>query len=146
VLSAYLYDSIGDIDNIRRTAWFYQDHHQPIPYDVALLAQLTGRRGNHVLHASIPAVSKREPRTDQERRFAWTYDAMPAAEGVVGGFWPMMRQGWTFLDDPSDDGSSLVLPGIVELIPSLTPARFATLDARGGEKLANLFGLVRRDT
>jgi hypothetical protein len=43
-LSAYLYDSIGDIDSIRRMAVFYIQHGQPIPYDIAMLGQLRGRR------------------------------------------------------------------------------------------------------
>jgi hypothetical protein len=42
VISAYLYDSIGDIDSIRQMAFYYAKAQQAIPYDIALLASLKG--------------------------------------------------------------------------------------------------------
>jgi hypothetical protein len=54
-----------------------------------------------------------------------------------------MRQGWTFLDDPIDSASTLVTPGLIELVPHVTSARFATLDAEGGQRLIQLFALRR---
>jgi Caspase domain len=143
VICAYLYDSIGDVDNIRRMAYFYLRHRQPIPYDIAFLAQLRGqRRGHGLLSATVPAVSKRKPRTKDERKFSWTYSATPRAMGVVGGFWPWLKQGWALLDDPAPNGSTLVLPGLIELTERLTPARFTTLDDAGGRQLAELFKLI----
>lgn len=142
VVSAYLYDSIGDIDNIRRMAYYYVRHGQPIPYDIALLGQLPGKREGNLLHADVPAVKARKPKTDQERNFGWTHNETPEVQGVVAGCWPWLRQGWTYLDDPADDGSNLVLPGLIDLRPQLTTARFATLNAVGGSKLARVFGLT----
>jgi hypothetical protein len=142
VLSAYLYDSIGDAESIRRMARFYISEGQPIPYDIALLADLKGELHDGVLWAQVPAVAMREPRTEAERQFTWTYTATTEGKGVVGGLWPWMRQGWTFLDDPADDGSTLVLPGLVQLRDRLVPARFATLDPEGGQALAQRFGLA----
>jgi hypothetical protein len=55
--------------------------------------------------------------------------------GEVGGLWPRMRQGWTFLDDPADDGSTLIASGLIELFHFLRPARFASLDYEGGQGL-----------
>jgi hypothetical protein len=52
-----------------------------------------------------------------------------------------MRQGWAYLEDPAD-GSPLVAPGLLELIPSLQSGRFTSLDAAGGRRLAQLFGLA----
>src|SRR6185503_14302977 len=102
IISAYLYDSIGDIDSIRRMAFYYTIHSQPIPYDIAMLAQLRGEWvSSDVLLAHVPAVSERDARTEAEKRNSWTHLATPAAIGEVGGFWPWMRQGWPFLDDPS---------------------------------------------
>ena len=63
---------------------------------------------------------------------------------VVGSAWPWMRQGWTFLEDPVDVETTLILPGLADLVPRLTRNRFATLDAEGGQRLATLFGLQRR--
>ncbi len=141
VISAYLYDSIGDVENIRRMAYYYIEHGQPIPYDIALLAQVEAEWRDGLLRIQIPPVSKRKPRTKAERKYGWTHSATPYATGVVGGFWPWMRQGWTFLDDPLDSESKLIVPGLPDLTQYLKPARFATFDAQGARKLAGLFGL-----
>jgi hypothetical protein len=143
VISAYLYDSIGDVDSIRRMAYYYVLRGQPIPYDIALLGQLRGqRRGQGLLRATVPPVPARKPRTKDERAFRWTHSATPRATGVVGGFWPWLKQGWALLDDPAPNGSTLVLPGPVEVTDRLTPARFTTLDDRGGRRLAESFKLT----
>jgi hypothetical protein len=102
------------------------------------------QRDGGVLWAHVPAVAKRKPRTGTEDRNEWTYSATPAAVGEVGGLWPWMRQGWTFLDDPADDGSTLILPGLIELSRFLRPARFASLDNEGGQGLIRLFNLSNR--
>src|SRR5262249_36626024 len=65
-ISAYLYESVGDIDSIRRIAWFYADANEPIPFDIALLANLNGERRDGRLYVSIPPVPKRAPRTADE--------------------------------------------------------------------------------
>jgi hypothetical protein len=137
VISAYLYASIGDIDSIRAMAYYYIGYGQPIPYDIALLGQLPGLADPAGFRTIVPAVKARRPRTDQEERFRWTHAATPEARGTIAGLWPWMRQGWTFLDDdPSDQGSALILPGLLDLREHLTSARFATLNAAGGKKLA----------
>jgi hypothetical protein len=141
VISAYLYDSIGDLESIRRMAYYYIQHDQPIPYDIALLAQLRGELRDGLLWAHVPAVPRRKARTETEERFEWTWNETPAVEGWVGGLWPWMRQGWTFLDNPAADGSTLTLPGLIELTEHLKSGRFATLDAQGGHELAGLFKL-----
>jgi hypothetical protein len=142
VISAYLYDSIGDIDSVRRMACFYLQHGQPIPYDIALLAQLPGRRDQEtLLSATVPPVKARKPRTKREAQFQWTHSATPKQEGLVGGLWPWLRQGWGYLDEPAADGSTLVLPGLIELTKQLTTGRFATLSSDGGHQLGKLFHL-----
>jgi hypothetical protein len=142
VISAYLYDSLGDVESIRRMAFYYIEHGQAIPYDIALLAQLEGERFHDgLLWVTVPAVPSREPRTDQERRVGWTHSATPKATGAVAGFWPWLRQGWAFLDEPAADGSTLVLPGLIEVAAELTSARFTTLSSTGGRFLASVFEL-----
>lgn len=141
VVSAYLYNSIGDTDSIRRLAYYYVMNAQPIPYDIALLAQIDAETRDGLLWARVPSVASRAPRTEDERSRCWTHSATEAVEGAVGGLWPWMRQGWTFLDDPLDSELKLIAAGLPALSKHLKPARFATLDAEGGRKLANLFGL-----
>jgi len=144
VISAYLYDSVGDIDSIRRMAYYYVSYGQPIPYDIALLAGLRGELLNDgVLRVHVPAVNERDARTESEQRYEWTHSATPAADGEVGGLWPWMRQGWPFLEDPSDDESTLVTQGLVEVGRHLTPGRFTTVDRVGAVELARIFNLAR---
>lgn len=146
VISAYLYDSIGDIDSIRRMAFYYVRHLQPIPFDIALLAQLRGeRRADGVLQVHVPPVSGRDPMTETERRHHWTHEATPPADGEVGGLWPWMRQGWPFLYDPTADDSALVAPGLLKISGHLAPGRFTTLGPEGGRELARIFDLQQRE-
>jgi hypothetical protein len=141
VISAYLYDSIGDVDNIRRMASYYLANGQSVPYDLALLARLEGSWRDGYLWTRVPSVKSREPRTDSERSAAWTHSATPERTGQIAGFWPWMRQGWTFLDGPSDDGSALVSPGMAELTGNLASGRFPMFDREGGRRLAAIFNL-----
>jgi hypothetical protein len=144
VISAYLYDTLGDMEIIRRIAYFYVEHGQPIPYDIALLGSLHGWRDGDLLRVAVPAVAPSPPRTELEARYGWTCQATPATEGVVGGQWPWMRQGWAFLDDPTDEESTLIAPELLDVIPFLTPGRFTTVELGGAEILAARFGLERK--
>src|SRR5262249_39924873 len=120
----------------------YLQHDQAIPYDIALLGEVEGeRRDDGLLWATVPAVLPREPRTEKESGLGWTYSETPRATGVVGGFWPWLRQGWAFLDDSAEDGSTLVLPGVIEAAGDLAPARFTTLHHAGARRLADALGL-----
>jgi hypothetical protein len=141
VISAYLYDAVGDTDNIRRMACYYVQHEQTIPYDIALLAHLKTEWRNGLLWAKVPAVPKRKPGTDAEKQFSWTHERTEETEGAVAGLWPWMRQGWTYLED-FNDGSGPTVPQLIELAQHLRPARFTTLNAEGGRKLAALFNLA----
>jgi hypothetical protein len=145
VFAAYLYDSIGDVGSIRRMAYYYIMHGQPIPYDIALLAQIRAtHKGDHLI-AHVPKVARRSPKPGAEEQNAWTYAETPAGNGVVGGAWPWLRQGWTFLADPTDAESTLIPSGLARLSKNLERSRFSTLDNRGGLDLAKLFGLVPRE-
>ena len=141
VISAYLYDAIGDIEAIRRMAGFYAQEGEPIPFDIAFLAGLTGRMTDQGFHVDIPPVAAREPNTDAEVGAPWTHCAMPPLSSFVAGLWPWMRQGWVFLDDPSDVTSPLILPDLVDIRAGLMRSRFATFEADAGARLAAIAGL-----
>jgi Caspase domain len=142
VISAYLYDAIGDIDNIRRMASFYAMNGEAIPYDIALLGglEVSGNNGNKVF-VHIPAIKARAPRTAAERAREWTHCAVNENSGLVAGIWPWMRQGWTYLDHPSDVGSSLIIPGLIDLRSGLMRSRFTTFEESAGRAAASLLGL-----
>src|SRR5690606_38850128 len=131
----------GDLDNIRRIAWAYCRMGQPIPYDVALLAQLERAQvdAEGLLWADVPAGPESVPRTQQERQFPWTYEATSPERGVIAGFWPLLRQGWNFLDDPV-----LAKPELLALTKYLMPARFTSFNRDGATRLSAAFGLQRQ--
>ena len=143
VISAYLYDAVGDVDNIRRMASFYVLANQAIPYDIALLGGLAvSTHSAYGFQVQIPAVKARPPRTEAERTHDWTHCAVDASYGTVAGMWPWMRQGWTYLDHPSDVGSALIIPGLVDLRSSLMRSRFTTFESVAGRAAASLIGLM----
>ena len=141
VIAAYLYDSIGDVNNIRRMAFYYVATNQAIPYDIALLADLRGEWRDGMLWANVPAVSASRPRTETEESREWTYSKTSAESGPVGGLWPWMRQGWTFLDNPTEYESTLIHRGLIGLSTHLAPGRFTTFSEEGGNKLVKVVGL-----
>jgi hypothetical protein len=135
-LAAYLYDAIGDINSIRRIAWFYAAANEPIPFDVALLAQIriTREAGIGTLAAEVPEVRRSHPESDGELRFPELSKRTFAINGTVAGEWPLLRQGWSVLDEDELP----LLPDITAIGRSLTGAPFATLRADGGGALASL--------
>ncbi|MEP6832911.1 MAG: hypothetical protein ABJB74_05925 [Gemmatimonas sp.] len=145
VISAYLYDSINDVDNIRRMAHYYIEHGQAIPYDVCLLAQLNGQWDGQKFRVTIPATTERLPVTTAEQGSPWTYNATVSGAGIVGGVWPWLTQGWAFLADSIGDDSSIVLPQLIDVKTHLTKARFATFDAEGAQAIAALLQLVPQE-
>ena len=145
VFAAYLYHSIGDIGSIRRMAYFYTHNRQPIPYDIAILAQVRSRPWGDGFVAHVPRVAERRPRSDAEKQHRWTHQETPACDGVIGGAWPWLRQGWAFLAEPKDRESTLMRSGLAELTKELTRSRFPTFGTDGGLELARLFALVPRD-
>lgn len=138
VIAAYLYDAIGDRDSIRRIAWFYAREPEPqfIPFDVALLADLKGKRGKDGrLRVRVPAVSQRAPRTPDEAEHPDYFCATTEIDNsVVAGGFPWLRQGWSLLDVVSLP----VHPELVHLASSLLPFPFTTLEADAGRVLAAL--------
>jgi hypothetical protein len=143
VISAYLYDSISDTDNVRRMAAFYVEAGQPIPYDVALLALVRGYRLGDDLRVAVPAVPFAKPRSELEGANPFAFAATQATDGRVGGFWPWMRQGWAFLEDPLDIEATLIQPVLGELAKDLKPARFTTFGAQSGALFAQTFKLQK---
>lgn len=146
VISAYLYDAIGDVQSIRAMAYYYAVLGQAIPFDIALLGQLEGRWDGSKLEAHVPAVPKRTPRSPEEKAFTWTHEATDATSGAVGGLWPWMRQGWAFLEEPTGDGSSMVLPPVADASSGVRSGRFTTLDEASALLIAESFGLSASGT
>jgi len=134
-IAAHLYEAIGDRAGIRRLASLFARSGEPIPFDIALLADLRGRREGGRLRAVVPAVERREPETVEEDHHPELFGAAPQiADAPVAGGFPWLRQGWALLDTVRLP----VHPTVVELAGSLLPLPFTTLKPEAGRVLADL--------
>jgi hypothetical protein len=140
VIAAYIYDSLGDLDSVRRVANYLTAAGVPVPYDVALLGRLTASRlATGPIVVEIPETPLRTPRSPEENSRKWTFAATPRVPSIdfqaprVGGAFPWLRQGWLLLED--EDPSDLVIDGLAKLRAELLPSPFTTLTAEGGRRL-----------
>jgi hypothetical protein len=133
-IAAYLYARAGDFESIRRIAWFYCHHSQPIPIDVALLGGLRLQRNDFVLYAEVPATSERASRVPAEESRRFTTMATPPTLGEVAGGIPWLRQGFSLLEDSRE----AIFAPLRDFVGGLTPALFTTLEPVAGEGLAEL--------
>ncbi len=138
VLAAYLHDRAGDLDNVIRTACYFVQFGQPIPFDIALLARLPARRRpDGLIEVTVPAVAAAPaPREGKTALPDYLRAATPAVTGLVAGAFPWLREGWSLLD--RDDDSGLYPPELASLTQALTPALFTTLSAEGGRALVGV--------
>ena len=137
VLACYLHDRAGDIDNIRRTAFYFANSGQPIPFDIALLARLTAHRGPEgLLYVAIPPVDEARDRPQRAALPDYMRAATPHATGLVAGAFPWLREGWALLDPEGEP--ELYSAGLARLATQILPALFTTLTPDGGEQLAHL--------
>lgn len=112
VLAAYAYERAGDIPEIDSIIDYFLEAGQPVPFDVAMLSTKPIARAVDAL--IIP------------RRNG-------SAAKVAGSF-PLMTQGWSFLD-PEDE---FIHPAIFDLRRGLLPSLWTTFRASEGAKLAGL--------
>ncbi|WP_156647747.1 caspase family protein [Methylobacterium sp. Leaf87] len=143
-ICAYLYDYAGDLDSIRRMAFFYVSRGQPIPFDIALMGELRISRdddgGYNVAQAA--AVQARACAERHARLPDFVSRATPEATGPVAGSCPWLRQGWDFIDAPSDLEAALV-QGLPDIRRHLLPETFTSFDREGGMILAEHWGMER---
>lgn len=144
VISAYLYDAIGDQESIRRMAYFYLMHDQAIPYDVAFLADLWSQPaddGSTDRVAIVPKLNEREPRRGEEN-LSWTTCETHEVQGRIAGHIPWMRRGWPFISGTLSDPESLLTRILGEgLDREVASSTFTTLSARGGAELIRMLNL-----
>jgi hypothetical protein len=141
-LCAYLYDYVGDLDSIRRMASFYWSAHQPVPYDIALLGELAVIKNGRRYAGNVEEVGERPSFDRQSRLPDFVTDATPAREGAIGGLCPWFRQGWDFVDAPTEPGASLV-HGLPDVRRHLRPETFTSFDRAGGMILTSHWKMER---
>lgn len=140
-ICAYLYDYVGDLDSIRRMAFFYAHYRQPIPYDIALMGELRVRNRGLISIAEVPAVEAR-PFLGKAEVPDFVTRATRAEHGEIGGLCPWLRQGWDFVDAPTDHEKALVA-SLSDIRKHLLPETFTSLDQAGGRKLTELWRMRR---
>lgn len=98
-LAASLAFSIGDIDTIRRIAWFYAEAGEPIPFDVALLGDLMGSQSDGTLFVDIPATPEAAPLSEMEAaRRDYNRATSAKKKCPVAGQMPLLQDGWSMLE------------------------------------------------
>lgn len=140
-IASYLYDYTGDIDSIRRMAFFYCKHRQSMPFDVAFMGLLpTAQSGFGGLVAEVPPVKARSPSAANAGLPSWVTCDTPQVSGKVAGLWPWLRQGWQFVEDPESEEKA-VADGLSDVAGSLLPSQFSSFKAEGARILIRRFHL-----
>lgn len=125
ILAAYAYERTGDIAQIDDIANWFSRMHQPIPFDVAVLS--TARINTTRVPWSIELKYPLPARFHEWWRRLWN-------KTEVAGSFPLLTQGWSFLDS----SDQRVHPALPSLRSGLLPALWTTLRADAGRKLADL--------
>jgi hypothetical protein len=142
-ICSYLYDYIGDIDSIRRMAYFYKHHGQAIPFDIALMGELHAWQTAEGYQAQIPEVPAR---TEIDPTLpGYVTCSTSATTGLVGGLCPWLRQGWDFVEAPTDREAPLV-QNLPDVRKYLLPETFTSFDKKGGKILVKHWNMERKIT
>jgi hypothetical protein len=137
-ICSYLYDYTGDLDGIRRMAFFYASCGQPIPYDIALMGELVAHLDGSAYATEVPAVGPRSRIGPGLPDFVTT--ATDQKVGSIGGLCPWLRQGWDFVDAPTDRETPLVR-NLPDIRNHLLPETFTSFDRQGGRMLTRHWGM-----
>jgi hypothetical protein len=141
---AQFYDAIRDVDSLRSIAAFYAMNHQPVPLDIILYGGGTISDYGGRLYANIPAVAARNPRTPEEGKQSFTFDATPGfKEHPIAGRIPWMRQAWGAVATASCDTSGLDWRRrALSAMEYLAPGTFTIIQPQGREALVELAGII----
>ncbi len=138
VVAAYLYDAIGDVDNVRRMCWFYSQKGQDIPFDIAMLADVPFIYQEGILIAEIPAVEHAATNDSFAELPDYVTCATDEVSCGIAGRMPILRGGWNRLRHLRFELNA----GLFELSGELTAASLTTFS--GVEVLHKLRSLLRR--
>ncbi|WP_336693530.1 caspase family protein [Delftia acidovorans] len=142
-IASYLYDYAGDIDSIRRMAFYYCSRNQAIPFDIAFMGLLHTRISGHGgFVAEVPEVQERPSSSANAGLPRWITSATPSMAGKVAGLWPWLRQGWQFMDNPMPPEKNAA-EGLNDFTRFLLPSQFSSFKAEGGHILIDRFKLEK---
>lgn len=138
IIAAYLYNRIGDIDNIRRMCYYYHWHDQDVPFDIAMLAgvPLDYNSKQHLFTINVPEVREtpEAERTENAPQFTW--ESTPLVHLNVAGVTPILRVGWQHIRN----SKHRIHRQCLGLIDHLTEAPITTFSGnKVGEALIQAF-------
>jgi hypothetical protein len=139
-LATYLYDYSGDVDSIRRMAFYYAAFYQPMPFDVAFMALIEVPQRPELAEVVVPAVQPRRPDRKSDHLPAWVTGATPKIKGLVVGKWPWFRQGWDYVMDPVSP-EEVAAAAVQELADYLLPSPFTSFTREGGNLAVRMFNM-----
>ena len=143
-ICAYLYRATADFDSIRRLAYFYVTHDQPVPFDIALLGGMKVTReadGTPQLH--IPAVEARQHWKGKSNPPAFVTTATKATKAWIAGRCPWLGLGWDYVGLTRPDWATLV-DGLVDHASEIRRSGFTVLPKKTGLALAETWKLQLR--
>jgi hypothetical protein len=139
-ICAYLYRAIADFDSIRRMAYFYVAHGQPVPFDIALLGAMpVTREANGTPRLHVPAVSARQKRGKSSLP-DYVTQATPATAAWIGGRCPWLGLGWDYVGMPRPEWAALV-EGLADYAPDVRRSGFTLLPHEVGLALTQSWQL-----
>ncbi len=134
-LCAYLYQMLADTASIRRTAYFFAQNSQPVPFDLVLLGDMpVVDDGEGGLRVKIPTVPQRRDHGTSGLP-DYVTQSTPAIAGRVGGRCPWIGLGWDYVGLVPDHAKPLVA-GLAKIAPNVPRTGFTTLEAEDGRSLA----------
>ncbi|MGE7955166.1 hypothetical protein ACQKQA_00970 [Pseudomonas sp. NPDC089530] len=143
-ICAYLYRAVADYDSIRRMAYFYVAHRQPVPFDIALLGAMPViRAANGALQLQVPAVKARRPCRGDSAVPDYVRRATPAVQAWIGGRCPWLGLGWDYVSDPRPEWAVLV-EGLAEHARTVRRSGSTALPNKVARKLAKAWNLQPR--
>lgn len=141
IVAAYLYNNVGDVQSIRRMCYYYRQHHQDVPFDIAMLAQLElemrpGRGGSPAgFTIQVPEVAEMPVEQRHADAPRWVWESTPPATVNVAGVTPLLRVGWQYIQESHHH----VHRNCGELATYLTEAPIATFQGhRAGTLLVDI--------
>jgi hypothetical protein len=138
VVCAYLYRATADVDSIRRMAYFYFAHGQPVPFDIALLGEMAvSRDETGALRLHVPAVATRDvdPANLQVELPYFVTQATSQVVASIGGRCPWLGLGWDYVGDPRPNWAPLV-EGLSPHAPRVSRRGITVLSKSIGRRLA----------
>ena len=143
-ICAYLYLAVADFDSIRRMAYFYVQHGQPVPFDIALLgAMKLVRKAKGALRLQVPAVTARKPGRGGPDLPRFVTEATPETEAWIGGRCPWLGLGWDYVSQARPEWAALV-DGLADYAREVRRSGFTVLPNKIGLELARSWELRSR--